>query len=146
FGHLSKPGERSHRPDEWYHGTPYHYDHPDPYQAHDFQSDMDEPDHDHWNSQLGAHFAAKEGTAAGFVHESSGGDHEDEPGYIMHARLHIANPKHYDLESEMDREAYAHEFEAGNHPHTHDPDFEELWRGDPSVGHHDDLRDQPESL
>lgn len=139
---------REDSPETWYHGSPYAYRHMDSDAPASMAADMDEPSHEHWNNLLGGHFAGHEGTAATFVHESSSGSYEGDrsPGYIYHARLHIRNPRHYPSEFDMDREAYGHEFDHGNYPVNHDPDFEDEWDGDPNLSHHDDLRKQPDTM
>jgi hypothetical protein len=78
----------------------------------------------HWNAALGTHFAACHTLAEEFAngdHES--GDNEayedgDHPPFsgVAHARLHVSRPKVYRSEHDIDREVYAHEHAAGNHP------------------------------
>lgn len=93
----------------------------------------------HWNTRLGTHFAADHGLANQFSRslrpegQEHGGDEfygpdEDEDynphagphgydgnGRVIHARLHIKNPKVYESEWDMDKEAHDHERAAGNH-------------------------------
>jgi len=122
--------------DEWFHGTRAY---PEDLSQHGFMDPMDidrggyeDPDAEttgHWNALLGTHFTADHKVA----HEFATGEHdsgENDPGGepwrpayqgVVHARLHLRNPKIYDSEHDMDHEAYEHEFAAGNHPSNHVP-------------------------
>lgn len=96
----------------WYHGTHAEFER------------FDQPQHSqHWNNLVGPHFAADEGLAGGFGHG----------GRVLHTQLDMTNPKHYESEHDMDRDAYGHEFEAGNHPpgREQDGDLREQDRDNP---------------
>lgn len=114
---------------EWYHGSSGPVD-----------TFKNEGEHDgeqnsvHWNNALGTHWAANHQLAASF------GPH------IHHAELHIKNPKHYDSEYDMDKEAYGREYDAGNFPSKHDPDFHSRWSHDPQLGHDRDLREMGDTI
>jgi hypothetical protein len=84
----------------------------------------------HWNTFLGAHFAASHGVASHFARNGSSVTNWDNDGYdgpepssryeertprdVTHARLHLSNPKVYSSEFDMDSDAYEHETGAGN--------------------------------
>lgn len=115
---------------EWFHGT---QGYPEDF-VHGF-AHSESHDHDdeelrghlsHWNTLLGAHFAADHGVAEHFARSGASthdddDDHDDElrsryetydaaPHYaVLHARLHLRNPKVYASEFDMDHEAYEHE-------------------------------------
>jgi hypothetical protein len=113
------------------------------YQVPESESD----DSGHWNAMVGSHFTADHAIAGEFAKgEHEGSDNEgywgeDEPEHhgIIHAYVHLKNPKVYSSEHDMDHEAYEHEFAAGNHPSNHHPglgregdadelaDAEEMW-------------------
>jgi hypothetical protein len=135
-------------PEEWYHGSTEHFTHFDDPSDRDHRSDYESGPHNehvHWNNWLGTHFSSREDVAADFsrgnYQEREEGD-EPENGSVTHAKLHIKNPKVYKSEFDMDREAYGREYDRGNHPVKHDPEFEGEWEGDPHLGHHEDLRKQ----
>ena len=117
---------------EWFHGThgrpedftdgfsyPEHHDH----EGEELRERLS-----HWNTFVGAHFAADHGVAEHFARQgASSGEDEDEywgepgsryqqsePQSVVHARLHLRNPKVYASEHDMDNEAYEHETGAGN--------------------------------
>jgi 8-oxo-dGTP diphosphatase len=118
---------------EWYHGSPYRFgsfsgDQPYSPLHYDYADD----DGSHWNTLLGHHFAASHGSAEEF----SRGEHSPAPDgvyddetpqeNVIHARLGIRNPKVY--KSDMDQEAYEHEWKAGNHhDRYHDPELTGTW-------------------
>lgn len=116
--------------DTWFHGT---QSRPEDF-VHGF-SHNDTHDHDdeemrghlaHWNTLLGSHFAADHGVAEHFAGTGSSTDSHDEddwepgerasryqektPESVIHARLHLRNPKVYGSEFDMDHEAYEHEY------------------------------------
>jgi len=117
---------------EWFHGThgrPEDFMHGFSYPEHHDHEDEELRGHlSHWNTFLGAHFAADHGVAEHFAQQgaSSGEDdseygpepetryREAEPQSVVHARLHLHNPKVYGSEHDMDNEAYEHEARAGN--------------------------------
>lgn len=118
---------------EWFHGTQasheelgkgfYH-----PADVHPGAYEMPESEEGgHWNALLGTHFTADHDIAEEFARgehssgasERHGWDDEEPPEGVVHARLGLKNPKHYDSEHDMDHEAYEHEHAAGNHPDSH---------------------------
>lgn len=115
---------------EWYHGTQAH---PEDLE-HGFQDPMNSGEWNAWNATLGTHFTADHDLARKFAegeHHLGGGDEDyddwgdpdDEPNpSVVHARLHLRNPKVYDSEHDLDHEAYEHEWAAGNHPSKDFPD------------------------
>jgi GNAT superfamily N-acetyltransferase len=92
---------------EWYHGTPHHFNDENG-QDDDAESAPAGPDRyadeyfqnagHHWNTDLGSHWSSLKHVAEGFA----GGGPE---GRVAHARLHLANPKHYDSEYDMSADA-----------------------------------------
>lgn len=141
--------------EDWYHGTPNrftHFESPharepeyhDPMEeisGEDWSDfDSDDPDYsgpsgsNHWNNRLGTHFGGSHEVAEKFAGPN---------GRVIHARLHMNNPKHYDSEYDMDAHAYERERAAGNHIDNHlDPDDYEttasMFRGDSKK----DIRDR----
>lgn len=87
----------------WTHGSPHEFDKfnmdGDPY--------SDAWDDKHWNTYMGPHFTSEHSTAAEFAHKDSP-DEDEWPGHIYHVGLTMKNPKHYDSEHDMDKEAYHH--------------------------------------
>jgi ParB/Sulfiredoxin domain len=112
---------------DWYHGTQAH---PEDL-AHGFSDPLND-DENAWNARLGTHFTSDHELGRWFAK----GEHNtrrDDDGYalddeeepnpsVVHARLHLSNPKVYGSEHDMDHEAYEHEFAAGNHPSRDFPD------------------------
>ena len=95
-------------------------------------------DSGHWNAMLGVHFTADHQIAGEFArgeHEGSDnegyGDEDEEHHGIIHAHVHLNNPKFYDSEHDLDHEAYEHEFAAGNHPQNHHPGLGKHYEGEP---------------
>lgn len=142
--------------EDWYHGTPNRFTHFDspharPPEHHDPMEeitgenefddyDSDDPEYsgpsgsNHWNNRLGVHFGGSHEVAEKFAGPR---------GRVIHARLHMDNPKHYDSEYDMDAHAYERERAAGNHIDKHlDPDDYEttasMFRGDSKK----DIRDR----
>lgn len=132
----------------WYHGTQGHredFEHgfQDPagiasgaYQIPESESD----DTGHWNRLLGTHLTADHAIAAEFAKGEHSGfsndgygdeDEREEHKSVIHAQVHLKNPKFYDSEHDMDREAYEHEHGAGNHIMNHLRDYDD----DPEYGH-----------
>lgn len=121
---------------EWYHGTKA--------SGEQLAQGFREPKYDaeaegktvvaHWNSLLGSHFAASHRAADKFAGTEAGGisdprawkEHNQTPS-VVHARLHIHNPKTYRSEDDMVHEAYEHEHAAGNHIDNHLAADEEYW-------------------
>jgi len=118
--------------DEWFHGT---HARPEDLQegfhvptSHDHYDEEMRGHMSYWNTFLGTHFAAAHSMADHFGRSgASNGDDEDEqahepysryeekaPSIVAHARLHLANPKVYASEHDMDNDAYEHETKAGN--------------------------------
>lgn len=133
---------------DWFHGTPHHFrefhfphqtppEHHDPmeeFEGGDWDLQLGDPGEDydgpsgsqHWNTRLGAHFTSDHPVAEQFAGNN---------GRVMHARLHIKNPKVYDSEFDMDKEAYDHARSKGRfiHPHLDEDDYESSaseFRGD----------------
>lgn len=121
--------------DEWFHGSPWKFG-TFGEGASSLAHQSDPFDTSHWNANLGHHFAASHQTAEEFSRgEHSAdpgsdygpgldygyGDSGEEPpaGNVIHARLHIRNPKVYASEHDMDQEAYEREWKAGNHHDLH---------------------------
>jgi hypothetical protein len=91
-------------PHEWYHGSRH------PMEVKDFDPDKDPYGEDrdtakHWNSHLGTHWSSHHSVAReiGQVHG----------GRVYHATLDMKNPKHYDSEFDMDREALQYHLDNG---------------------------------
>jgi hypothetical protein len=118
--------------DDWFHGT---QSRPEDLQegfhvptSHDHYDEEMRGHLSHWNTFLGTHFAAAHSMADHFgrVGASNADDEDGEyrepysryeersPANVVHARLHLHNPKHYASEHDMDNEAYEHEAKAGN--------------------------------
>lgn len=140
-------------PEDWFHGTSAKFTHfedqhgspdvHDPYDEYtgDDDGDPDEPDRSHlsgtghWNTRLGQHFTADHSVAEEFAGPE---------GRVVHARLHLNNPKQYHSEYDMDHEAHTDEHGRGNYitPHLSDDDDDyvdhdveaELHRGDDQRG------------
>lgn len=123
--------------EDWFHGTSNQFthfrdpaehapEHHDPYDEggydDDAYSDGPEGSHlsgtGHWNIRLGTHFASDHGVAEQFA-----GPH----GRVIHARLHMNNPKIYGSEHEMDQEVHEDEHARGNHITPHLGDHEDLY-------------------
>lgn len=116
---LANPSDDEH-PQEWFHGSPWHFsEFVDPADVHPLSYGDDPDDDSHWNSLLGTHFTPNHETAEKFsngTHSQAAMREDEEPsGHVIHARLHITNPKHYASEYDMDQEAYERERAAGNH-------------------------------
>lgn len=150
----NKSNEGSHHQD-WFHGTSHKFTHfedpahfsPEYHDPYDEFGGGDDGYHDgpegshlsgtgHWNTRLGAHFAADHTVADQFAGED---------GRVVHARLHLKNPKQYFSEYDMDHEVHTDEHARGNHITHHladtddeyisHDDFEaELHRGDNQRG------------
>jgi hypothetical protein len=74
----------------------------------------------HWNTDLGTHFTSDRWTARSFASGRPGSGSSPVPeSRIAHCRLHIGNPKHYDSEFDMSRDAirWAHK---NGHEYDHD--------------------------
>jgi mRNA-degrading endonuclease RelE of RelBE toxin-antitoxin system len=140
-------------PEDWFHGTSAKFTHfedqhghpdvHDPYDEYtgDDDGDPDEPDRSHlsgtghWNTRLGQHFTADHSVAEEFAGPE---------GRVVHARLHLNNPKQYHSEYDMDHEVHTDEHGRGNYitPHLADDDDDyvdhdveaELHRGDDRRG------------
>jgi 2'-5' RNA ligase len=91
-------------PQEWYHGSGAAFDRFDMSKNKTVQDDDDAK---HWNSHLGAHFTSDHRVAQEFAQRQGG-------GHVYHARLDLQNPKHYESEHDLDREA-AHWAHANGH-------------------------------
>lgn len=81
-------------PQEWYHGSGAAFDRFDL----DKNKTVQEDDAKHWNSHLGAHFTSDHRVAQEFAQRQDG-------GHVYHARLDLQNPKHYESEHDLDKEA-----------------------------------------
>lgn len=124
--------------DQWFHGTraypeelsQQHFADPADMDPGAYEQEQEEP-HGHWNALLGTHFTSDHEVAREFArgeHNSSANDRADDPGRpvhegVVHARLHLRNPKVFESEHDMDHAAYEEEFRRGNHPSNH-------WEGD----------------
>lgn len=115
----------------WFHGT-----------GHQFVDDNDEPDPDpggrlrhmplpgseygensskHWNTDLGIHFTSEHEIASRFANsDGTRSAHPYPDSRIAHVRLHMANPKHYDSEYDMARDAIKWAHKNGHHYVDHD--------------------------
>jgi GNAT superfamily N-acetyltransferase len=148
--------------DEWYHGSPHDFD-----SFADTGSGNDDEDHvNHWNVLLGNHFTATHNVAHDFsqgLHHTTdeNGNDDDEPiGHVIHAKLHLKNPRVYKSEHDMDQEVHEHEVAHGNllddhlparpHENASDEDWEEyedqagparVYRGDHEGPFHPDEPD-----
>jgi hypothetical protein len=71
-------------------------EHGDPAEGYDTEN--------HWNTHIGPHFTSNHNTADQFADKNGG----DDGGHIYHVNLKIKNPKHYDSEYDMDKEAWHH--------------------------------------
>jgi hypothetical protein len=147
--------------DEWFHGTKSRpedfatgFSHSD---SHDHEDEEMRGRLSHWNTLLGSHFAADHGVAEHFARSGASTDEDDDdwggddygsryqtkdPQSVIHARLHLRNPKVYGSEFDMDHAAYEHEygerknyiskhFEDGyEHENAHDEDYDPDTPGD----------------
>jgi hypothetical protein len=101
-------------------GTTHHLTSPALHPPHDPGGRVQTPDrfHDeygmhadkHWNTDLGVHFTSDPEVA----HVFSGHGHHP-LSRISHSQLHMANPKHYDSEFDMSRDAITWAHENGHH-------------------------------
>lgn len=82
-------------PKEWFHGSGAAFDQ---FDLSKNKTVQDEDDAKHWNSHLGAHFTSDHRVAQEFAQRQGG-------GHVYHAQLHLQNPKHYDSEHDLDKEA-----------------------------------------
>lgn len=98
---------RGQHPQEWYHGS-----------KHEFE-DFGHSGGFHWNTLLGHHFSAQHEIAQQFSTTGDEDDEDDPAGHVVHAKLHIKNPKTYRSEHDMDQEVYEHERAQGNHIDKH---------------------------
>lgn len=109
--------QRGKNPEEWYHGTGHGFDEfDDPGAASSLLFEEMHPGEDssHWNTLLGNHFTSDHAVAHAFSkgeHASANNDAGESLGHVIHAKLHLKNPKVYASEHDMDQEA--HEFEHG---------------------------------
>jgi hypothetical protein len=133
---LHNPVDDKH-PDEWFHGSPHEYDTFFDPGEHSPSAYEEGADRNHWNTLLGNHFTSDHDVA----HEFSLGDHHldtgqwegdpnDQPlAHVIHAKLHLKNPKHYASEHDMDQEVHEHEYRMGNRISDHfDPEDREVMR------------------
>jgi Rifampin ADP-ribosyl transferase len=109
---------------DWYHGTQasreelsHGFQDPAANSSEAYETPDAEPS-GHWNALLGTHFAASHQLAGAFAegeHSSGANDRgmDAEPA-VVHARLHLRNPKVYGSEHEIDDDLYEHEHRAGN--------------------------------
>ena len=125
--------------DTWYHGTSDEF--------RDSENDEDDPDHPdyisggrveapdryaseygenaghHWNTDLGAHFTSVHHTAEAFATHDGGYSRNPYPlSRILHAGLHMGNPKAFANEREMGKAAIEHAHSKGMHFLPH-PDY-----------------------
>ena len=83
----------------------------------------------HWNALLGVHFAAHHSAADKFARPGSGiggasGWQGGETPSVVHARLHLRNPKVYASEHEMADDAYEYEYDQRKN-YISDPRYED---------------------
>lgn len=92
----------------------------------------------HWNALLGMHFAAHHSSADRFarpnsgVGGASGGTGPRSTPSVIHARLHLANPRVYASEHDMADDAFEHEYDTRKNyiSHHEDPSYPaETWFG-----------------
>lgn len=104
------------QPDHWTHGTSTSA----AFDRFDFGKNReDSPGQDtyeddnpkHWNSHLGAHFTSIHDVASNIAREGG--------GRMIHAKLRMHNPKHYDSEYDLDQEGYQHGVKMGHFPAGH---------------------------
>lgn len=136
-GHLPNPKGGF----DWHHGSPHHFDpgqlgheheeEEDPYGGVDFETGerFKQP---HWNTHLGTHWTSLPHVAEKFA-KGLYGNVNTGPGHVYTAHLGIKNPKHYNLESDMDKEAFEHSWD-GHDPHDFHDEF----------CHNPEHRDDPE--
>lgn len=153
------PANRHARHDEWFHASRHPFDHPGDFaddDTFDSEDGAEESQGAHWNTGLGVHWTSRHDVANSIArnrgHDLSYrdedfddakahvGDHETPR--VFHAKLHIKNPKVYASEHDMDRDAYAHEYEDGNHPSEYD-DYDDH---DDILNHEEDLRTTQEHM
>ena len=115
----------------WYHGTSGEYYNDDEHDGGEHDDDLpggrvETPDrisdeygsnaNHHWNTDLGVHFTSLHRVAAGFANT---GGWASKGARVLHAGLHMGNPKEYDSEGAMGRDAIAYAHSKGMHflPH-----------------------------
>jgi 2'-5' RNA ligase len=81
---------------EWYHGSGAAFDRFDLDKSKTVQDESDSPRH--WNSHLGAHFSSDPRVAQEFAQRQGG-------GHVYHVQLGLQNPKHYESEHDLDKDA-----------------------------------------
>ncbi len=92
----------------WYHGSPS----PEPIQQFDHTKRAgDRAGPQDWNTHLGTHFTDRRRVAKDFAGPE---------GVIHHAEVKMSNPKHYEDEWDLAREAHVH----ANLPVEHEDDLE----------------------
>lgn len=128
----------------WFHGTAGDFDKP----TVDEDAEREKVG-DHWNLPLGTHWTSSHEVADRIARTAPNKPRFGDPladrlggqPRVFHARLDMANPKIFLSEHDMAREAYGHEYDAGNHPSIHDPHHLRFFADDPVLGHENDLRD-----
>lgn len=100
--HLEEHGEDSPGAHEWYHGTASHYDGPpkgatELMKDHKFWGNFGAGD---WNNHVGSHWTSLHQMAKEF---NAGGAETDR---VIHAKLHMKNPVHYDSLHHMAHDTY----------------------------------------
>lgn len=83
----------------------------------------------HWNALLGVHFAAHHRAADKFADPDGGvggasgtRNGPRETPSVVHARLHLASPKHYASEHDMADDVYEHEYDSRHNYLSEHPD------------------------
>lgn len=136
--HNPISGETGKHPEEWYHGSEHDYESfEDPSAYSPLQYEEQDPhsvDTSHWNTLLGNHFTSDHQVAKDFAEgrHSSESNRSNEPlNHVIHARLHIKNPKVYDSEHDMDQEVHEYEHGRGNTIHSYftGEDEDDGWGG-----------------
>jgi 8-oxo-dGTP pyrophosphatase MutT (NUDIX family)/GNAT superfamily N-acetyltransferase len=143
LGHVHLPNPKGGF--DWHHGTPHKFedfgqereDEDDPYGGYDFETGekFKQP---HWNTHLGQHWTSLHGVAEHFA-KGQYGQAAEGKGHVITANLGIKHPKDYNLESDMDKEAFEHNWD-GHDPHDYHDEFchNPEHRDDPNEEHFDD--------
>jgi hypothetical protein len=130
-----------HDKDHWFHGS--HHEFPEFEENDGVSDDADHYGASHWNTLLGHHFTSDHQVAADFAeghHASASNMNEEaEAGRVIHAKLHIKNPKVYKSEHDMDQEVHEFEHARGNTIDSHLPPPEEHADDDEWQDHYEDM-------
>lgn len=131
-------------PQEWYHGSGAVFDRFDPSKDKTVQDESAEPKH--WNSHLGSHFSSDHRVAQEFAQRQGG-------GHVYHVQLNLQNPKHYESEHDLDKEAvlWAHHNGHDMGPSVSKPAYREHiepdeWQFFPKYDDHGDPRPNTQEI